>query len=97
MITIWCAFALLQAFAAVSYSIYKQRRRVSPKEYFTLLLCGGLLFLLSPIAGVIASFLVIDKMRADQIDKRDLACSDEGRAIRSMLNASKIRMGRNLS
>lgn len=92
MIAIWCLVSLVQTALVVSYSIYRQRRKITFTEFFPLIISAFLLFIFSPIAGVIASFLVVDKMRARQIERKDLSCTEEAKAIRSMLKASKIRM-----
>lgn len=92
MITIWLMISALQTVLVVSYSIYKQKRKITFTEFFPLIISAFLLFIFSPIAGVIASFLVVDKMRARQIERKDLSCTEEAKAIRSMLRASKIRM-----
>lgn len=90
----WIILSIAQAIIGVTASIIRQKRKIYFQEFLILIFGGFFLFLLSPFAGIIAGFLVIDKMRAKQIEKRDLACTDEGRAIRSMLKASQIRMGK---
>ena len=94
MMMFWIILSATQTLIGVTASIIRQKRKVYFQEFLYLIIGGFCLFLFSPIAGIIAGFLVVDKMRAKQIEKRDLACTDEGRAIRSMLKASQIRMGK---
>jgi hypothetical protein len=88
----WLSLAVIQTLIGIIFSVSKQKRSLNMKQFSYLFFTGFCLFFFSPLAGIIAAFLLIDKIRAGQIEKMDLACSDEGRAIRTMLKASQIRM-----